>query len=119
MKKFRFTAVISVLLFSGLAHSGPNLDVAADDLCECLVEPYKQLSRVSGTFKQAQASGDLSQLTAAQGEMMEVMNSSRPCFEGLSKKYPEIEKSDPLKKQVMQIAEKKCPSPIPLVPANR
>jgi len=114
MNTLRFAAVL-LPLFSSLAYAGPNLDEAAKGLCKCLVEPYKLMNRTSTQFKQAQASGDMSKLTAIQGEMMEVMNASQPCFDALSKKYPKIDQSDPLKKQVMEIAEKQCPSPVPPV----
>jgi len=109
--------IISVLpLFSAMAFAGPNLDAAANDACQCLEEPYRQMNKTIVLIKQAQASGDMSQLMAAQNEMMAAANAATPCFEALSKKYPAIDKSDPLKDRVMALAEKQCPPPMPPMP---
>ena len=62
-------------------------------------------------LKNAQASGDMSQMMTAQGEMMGVMNASTRCFDALTQKYPEIAESDELQEKVMAIADEQCPNP--------
>ncbi len=101
----------ALLACSWPAWSGPDLDAAAADACACLKAPYEQVEKAMQLIRAAQASGDMSGLMAAQGEMMQVMNASGECFNGLVKKYPEIDKSDALKEQVMAKTEKRCPNP--------
>ncbi|MEM7542531.1 MAG: hypothetical protein AAF384_13255 [Pseudomonadota bacterium] len=96
--------------------AAPDLDQAASDACDCLKAPYQQIEKATAMMKEAQASGDMSQMTAAQGEMMAVMNAGAQCFGGLQKKYPEIDQSDELKTKVMGIVENKCPRPIADLP---
>ncbi|MCW9051660.1 MAG: hypothetical protein OQJ91_05010 [Motiliproteus sp.] len=88
-----------------------NLDEAANDVCKCLEAPYAQAEKAMALVQQAQASGDMSQLMAAQGDMMGVISASGRCFEGLSKKYPDIDRSPELQDQVMAKADQKCPNP--------
>ena len=59
----------------------------------------------------AQASGDTSELMAAQDEIKAVFGESDRCFDALSTKYPEIEASEYLQKEVMDIAVQQCPDP--------
>lgn len=112
-------AITALPLFSSVAFAGPDLDAAAADICNCLEEPYKQITRSVALINKAQASGDTSQLMRAQEDVMESINAATPCFEALSKKYPEIDQSDALKESVMAIAEKQCPNPMPVNALNR
>lgn len=91
--------------------SATNINNAANDACECLKAPYRQLEKVIISIKAAKKTGDMSQLQASQTDLIQLINSSTACFEGLSKKHPEIDKSDVLKKQVSDLTEKKCPAP--------
>jgi len=107
----KFIIIFLLITFSSMVLAAPNVNEAAEDVCECLKEPYIQVSKAMELSKAAQASGDMSALMAAQGEMMSVMNTSSQCFDDLAKKYPEIVKSDELQAQVMLIADKQCPNP--------
>jgi len=109
----RYSIIFALPLLSAPAFAGPDVNAAANDACQCLEEPYRQMTNTIEIIKQAQVSGDMSQLTSSQEEMMAAANAATPCFEALSKKYPEIDKSDVLKDKVMAIAEKQCPRPIP------
>jgi hypothetical protein len=107
-----------IILFVGISLflntqliAAPNLDQAAADACRCLEAPYSELSKTLITVKQAQNSGDMSKLMASQTQMIAILQSSASCFEALSKKYPEIDTSDDLKKQVVQKTESMCPNP--------
>lgn len=110
MKQLILLASISFISISPLA-AAPDLDQAAADACLCLEAPYNELSKALVVVKQAQKTGDMSKLMESQAQMMAILQSSASCFEDLSNKYPEIDKSDDLKKQVMEKTEKKCPNP--------
>ncbi len=88
-----------------------DLQAAADDVCSCLEAPYAIVEKAVAEITSAKAQGDYSKLAEAQGEMMGVMSASNECFGKLPNKYPEIDQSDELKSQVMQIANSKCPNP--------
>ena len=103
--------VLSSCAFFSLAWAAPNLNEAADGVCECLKEPYAQAQKAMELIDTAQQSGDMSALVSAQGEMMGVINASNQCFETLAQKYPKIDQSEELKEQVMEIAEEQCPNP--------
>ena len=112
-------AMASLSLFTSLAMAGPNLDVATNDVCKCLKEPHNKVSEAMALIKQAQATGDMSQMMAAQGDMMNVFNAASHCFELLSKKYPEIDKNVALQGQVMNMAAEQCPNPASEVSKQR
>lgn len=108
--KILFVA-ITIVLFSSLVWATPDLNEAADDVCKCLEAPYAQVQKAMELIESAQASGDMSALISAQGEMMGVMNASAQCFDGLAEKYPEIDQSEDLQEQVMNIVDEQCPNP--------
>ena len=110
MKRLILLIGISITAISPLS-AATDLDQAAADACLCLEAPYSELSKELVTVKQARNSGDMSKLMASQAQMMAILQSSASCFENLSKKYPEIDKSDDLKIQVMRKTEKMCPNP--------
>ena len=103
--------VITLVPFCCLSWATSNLNEAAEDVCECLKEPYAQAKKAMDLINTAQKSGNMASLVAAQGEMMSVMSSSNRCFDALSVKYPDIDKSSELQDQVMKFADKKCPNP--------
>ena len=105
-----FIAIILVP-FCSLAWAAPDLNEAAEDVCDCLEAPYAQVQQAMELITAAQASGDMSALMAAQGEMMGVINAGNQCFEALTEKYPEIGQSEELQEQVMNIADEQCPNP--------
>lgn len=107
----RIIFLLSIFALSSQAWADPDLNEAADDVCECLEAPYAEVQKALGLIAAAQQSGDMSALVAAQGEMMGVIDASSECFEALALKYPEIDQSDELKAQVMEIADQKCPNP--------
>ncbi len=109
MKKLFFITVLTFL--TNLAMASPDLEEATNDVCKCLEEPHNKAREAIDIIKNAHTSGDMSQLIAAQGNMKGVISVSTRCFEGLQKKYPEINKSDELKNRVMDMAEKQCPNP--------
>ena len=107
-----FFMTLFLSLMMNLAFAGPDLDAAAQDVCICLEAPYAQAATAMQLISQAQASGDMSQLMAAQGEMMAVIDASSECFEELPEKYPEIDQSDALQDEVMARADELCPNPM-------
>ena len=109
MKK---AALFLFLLFisQGVSASA-NIQQAADDVCNCMNEPNKKAMEVLQMVQKAQATGDMSQVMAAQGEMMGVISASSRCFEALPAKYPEINRNKELQDRVMQLADKQCPNP--------
>ncbi len=98
-------------LFANVAFAA-NTEKAAEDVCQCLDKPYDQARKILKLVNKAQASGDMSQIMAAQGEMMAVANAATRCFENLAKKYPEIDKKKKLQNEVMAKVEAKCPNPV-------
>ena len=110
---------ITLMTFFSLTWAAPNLNVAAEDVCECLEAPYAQAQKAMELISAAQASGDTSALIAAQGEMMSVINASSQCFEALTEKYPEIVQSEDLQIQVMNIADEQCPNPVSAMGAEQ
>ncbi len=109
MNRF-FLSLLSVT-FINLAWAAPDLNEAADDVCKCLEEPYAQAQEAMELLEAAQQSGDMSALVSAQGEMMGVIGASSQCFDALAQKYPEINQSEELQVEVMQLAEEQCPNP--------
>jgi len=98
--------------FSTTSLAAANIDQAAADACLCMKAPYSELSNALVLAKEAQKTGDMSKLMAIQQQIMTTLKASTGCFEGLSKKYPEIDKSDELKEQVVKKTKKMCPSPV-------
>ena len=107
----RIILLLSSYAFLSLAWADPDLNEAADGVCECLKEPYEQAEKAMSLISAAQQSGDMSALVAAQGEMMGVINASNACFQALAQEYPEIDQSEDLQEQVMAIANEQCPNP--------
>lgn len=105
--------LIAIILvpFVSLAWAAPDLNKAAEDVCDCLEEPYAQVQQAMELMTAAQASGDMSALMAAQGEMVGVIKAGSQCFDVLKKKYPEISQSEELQEHVMNIADEQCPNP--------
>jgi len=87
------------------------LDKAADGVCKCLEAPYKQIRKMMEMSRKAQDSGDTSKLEAAQGEINGVMEEFSRCFAALSKRYPEVDASIDVQKEVMEMATQQCPDP--------
>ena len=92
--------------------AAPNLEDATKDVCKCLKQPQNKLRQAVELIKKAQSSGGMSQIMAAQGDMMGVIKASTRCFEALPEKYPEINRSNELKKRVMVMAKTQCPNPV-------
>ncbi len=99
------------VVFTTTGLSATNINLAARDACLCLKAPYQQLEKVIASIKTAKLTGDISQLHASRNTLIQLMRSSTACFENLSKKYPEIDQSDLLKKQVVDLTGKICPAP--------
>ena len=110
MKKL-FAAVIPLLVITSPVFAGPDVNGAADGMCQCLEAPHEQMRRMMELSKKAQDSGDTSELEAAQGEINGVMEEFSRCFATLSKKFPEVEASIDAQKEVMDIAIQQCPDP--------
>lgn len=114
MKKRWFTGITLLAIFSMSfpVWSTPDLNEAAEDACTCLKGPYREAENSLELIRHAQATGDTSKLMEAQGQMMGVINISNRCFSALAQKYPEIDQSDELKRQVMAKTETRCPNPL-------
>ena len=111
MNRFFLLASISIIATSPLL-AAPDLDQAAADACKCLKAPYAEISKAVASVKRAQQSGDMSKLMEVQSQMVTILQSSSRCFQALSSRYPDIDKSDELKKQVAEKIEKMCPAPV-------
>lgn len=117
MTKFCLITILS--LATSLTFAAPNLQDATNDVCQCLEEPNNQAKQLIELFNQAQASGDISQVVAAQGDLMKVIKASEKCFKRLPEKYPDIDKSKELQKQVMDMTAQQCPNPAAKLPAGK
>jgi len=111
MNRYFFPIAALALLTSPQTFAA-DLDAAADDVCVCLEVPYQHAEEILVLVNEALKSGDISKILASQDEMMEVMNTSELCIEGLSKKYPDISADESLQSEVMRIADEKCPNPL-------
>ena len=110
MKRYILLACLSIAAILPLS-AAPDLDQAAADACLCLEAPYNEISNILIAVKQARQSGDMSKIVESKEQMMTVLQSSASCFEDLSNKYPEIDESEELKKQVLDKTEEMCPNP--------
>ncbi len=111
MNRFIMTACLGLLSTSQLI-AAPDLTNAATDACKRLEAPYAQTTIAMDAIKKAQQSGDMAKLLKLQQQMMAVLQASTGCFEALSKKYPEIDQDDELKKQVTNLTQQMCPNPM-------
>ncbi|MGR5148443.1 hypothetical protein ACQKP8_18080 [Photobacterium alginatilyticum] len=111
MNRYIFPATVLALALSPHLFAA-NLEAAADDVCVCLEGPYQHAEETLALVNEALQSGDMSKILASQDEMMKVMNTSELCIEDLSKKYPDISADESLQKEVMRIADEKCPNPL-------
>ena len=91
--------------------AAPDLNQAARDACLCLEDPYLKTSKVLAELEQAKKSGDVEKLLESKRRVIDILSDSSVCFANLSNKYPEIDLSDELKKQVIEKIEKMCPNP--------
>ncbi|MCP4188595.1 MAG: hypothetical protein GY763_13405 [Gammaproteobacteria bacterium] len=115
----RLLITIILVPFCSLAWAAPDLNEAANDVCDCLEAPYAQVQQAMELISTAQASGDMSALIAAQGGMMGAISASNQCFDALTEKYPEISQSEELQQQVMNIANQQCPNPAAAMSAGQ
>ena len=102
---------LSVSFMAGQSQAA-DIDAAAKDVCGCLTRPYAEAQRFMTMAMQAQATGDMTPLMAAQDEMVEMAKEAEVCYQGLVKKYPDIASSEPLQKQVMAVTDTLCPNPL-------
>ena len=117
MKKF-FTAIAALPLFTSLAYAGPDMNAAAKDVCKCLEGPNSQATRFMELASKAQASGDQSDLVSAQDDLKAITEETGRCLGALPDKYPDIDKSEELQKEVMTMAGKQCPNPAAQISMN-
>ena len=106
-----FTAVIPLLVITSSVFAGPDVSGAADGVCQCFEAPHEQIRRMMELSRKAEESGDTSELEAAQGGIKGVMDEFSRCFAALSKKFPEVETSIEVQKEVMDKAMQQCPDP--------
>lgn len=99
-----------VLLVSTV--NAADVKQAANDVCQCLKEPFALLERLLPDFKAAEQTGEFSKLMQAQGEMMNILATATVCLEDLSTRYPNIEQNAELKAEVMAITDRQCPNPM-------
>lgn len=108
----RIIATACLAIFTSMnSIAATDIEKAAADACKCLEKPNAELEVITKTMKKAQKSGNMSQLLESRQEMMAVLQESADCFADLSKNYPEIDQSDELKNQVLEITNKMCPIP--------
>ena len=107
----RLVFLISGLVLAVATQAGSNLDQAASDACECMKEPYAKMEEAKVMVMQAMASGDYTKMTAMEGEFAGLQDRVEACFNGLRKKYPDIDQSQALKDKVTAKMQEKCPAP--------
>ena len=110
MKKL-FATVIPLLVITSSVFAGPDVNKAADGVCQCFEAPHEQMRRMMELSSKAEESGDTSELEAAQEKINGVMEEFSHCFAALSKNFPEVEASIEVQKEVMDIAMQQCPDP--------
>lgn len=110
MSRLILIAWLAILSSANLS-AAPNLNKAAGDACKCLERPNSELTAISKTMKKAQKAGDMSLLQESRQQMMKILQASAKCFTDLSSNYPEIDQSDELKNQVLEITNRMCPIP--------
>lgn len=110
MNRIILITCLAILTSANLS-AAPDLNKAAADACKCLERPNAELAVISKTMKKAQKSGDMAQLLESRKQMMEILLASAKCLTDLSSNYPEIDQSDELKSQVLEITNKMCPIP--------
>ncbi|MGF1703847.1 hypothetical protein L4D09_26505 [Photobacterium makurazakiensis] len=101
---------LSIFNFTAMAND--DTSQAADDVCQCLQEPYQQAELVISAFSEAQQSGDLSTVTQTQDQLMNIINTAELCMERLQIKYPEINKDQAQQEKVMLLTDELCPNPL-------
>ena len=69
------------------------------------------MRRMMELSRKAEESGDTSKLEAAREKINGVMEEFSRFFAALSKKFPEVEASIEVQKEVMDIAMQQCPDP--------
>ena len=109
MKKL-LMVVVAVSLSANVAFA-INMEEAVDGVCECRKEFHIQSKKMMEEMKKAQASGDMSKIKAMQSEVIAVTDAMTRCFDKLAEKYPEIDKSEKLQKELMAKSDEKCPGP--------
>jgi len=109
MKKL-LVVIIALSLFPNVVFAFSMEDVV-DGICECRKEYHILSKKMMDAMNKAQASGDMSKMKAVQSEGIAAVTSMKRCFDGLAKKYPEIDKSEKLQEELMAKADKKCPGP--------
>ena len=109
MKKF-LVVLVAISLFPNVAFAF-NVEQAVEDVCACREEYLKQTEKKMELMNKVQASGDMSQIEAMKSEGIAAADAATRCFEKLGKKYPEMDKSEKLRDEVMAKADKKCPNP--------
>ncbi len=109
MKKL-LMVLAAFLLFANVVFAF-NVEKVAEEVCKCFEEGDNLGRKNKELMNKAQASGDMSQIRAMEGETKAVLNAVTRCLDDLAKKYPEIDKSEKLQEEVMAKAEEKCPNP--------
>ena len=100
------------LVASSAARAASDEELAKE-ACKCLEAPHKKTEEMVAALKQAQASGDVSQLMKLQGEMMGIASMTQRCFEELEKKHPDVAKDQARIERINGEIEKSCPAPRP------
>jgi len=110
MQRYILIAAIGVLWSTQLI-AATDLNQAAQDACLCLEDPYLKVSKVLIELEEAKQSGDVEKLLESKRRVIDILSESSVCFANLSNKYPEIDLSDEMKKQVIDKIEQMCPNP--------
>ncbi len=99
------------LFLVGQVSVGADLEAAAEDFCGCMEAPYALIEATAEKMEEAQITGDFDSIMALQNEMMSVMSEASDCFDELPAKYPEIDQSEALQAQVIEMTAEQCPNP--------
>ena len=105
------TAIIPLLVITSSVFASTDVDKAADGVCQCLEAPHEQIRWMMELSRKAGESGDTSELEVAQEKINGVMEEFSRCFATLTKKFPEVEASIEVQKEVMDKAMLQCPDP--------
>ena len=88
------------------------VEEAASAACACLESPYRETTTVLKVMDSAKKKGDMETVIEKQKQLITIIKESTKCFVDLSAQHPEIDQSETLKQEVINLVEQKCPNPI-------
>ncbi len=88
-----------------------DYEAAANAVCKCQEQPHQKSKDMAAAIRTAQQTGNFSEMTRIQGELLAISKEVEACYAKLSEQFPEIAKSEEEIDKVNDMAEKMCPNP--------